>query len=74
VVALDFSLADLMKIAQSAGVTVPMREGAEAVASDPGTSSSITDAVRALGLKLESRKAPAERLVIDHVEKMPTNN
>jgi uncharacterized protein (TIGR03435 family) len=73
VVALDFSLADLMKIAQSAGVTLPMREGAETVASDPG-SSSILDAVKALGLKLESRKAPAERLIIDHIEKTPTNN
>ena len=41
---------------------------------NPGTSSSITDAVRALGLKLESRKAPGERLIIDHVEKTPTNN
>jgi len=74
VVALDFSLADLMKIAQSAGVNVPMPAGGEAVASDPGTSSSITDAVRALGLKLESRRAPGELLVIDHVEKTPTNN
>jgi uncharacterized protein (TIGR03435 family) len=74
VVSLDFSLADLMKIAQSAGVNVPMPAGGDGVASDPGTSSSITDAVRALGLKLESRKAPGERLIIDHVEKTPTNN
>jgi uncharacterized protein (TIGR03435 family) len=63
-----------MKIAQSAGVAMPMRDGAEAVASDPGASSSITDAVRALGLKLESRRAPAQQLVIDHVEKTPTTN
>jgi len=74
VVALDFSLADLMKMAQTAGLAMPMRGGGEAVASDPGTSSSIFDAVKALGLKLESRRAPAERLIIDHVEKTPTNN
>ena len=30
--------------------------------------------VQALGLKLEPRKAPAEVIVIDHVEKMPTAN
>lgn len=72
VVALDFSPADLMKIAQAAGLNMPMR-GGEAVASDPGTPS-IFEAVKALGLKLESRKAPAQQLIIDHVEKMPTNN
>ncbi len=77
VVALDFSLADLKKIAQSVGLNLPMRgpdAGGADVASDPGASSSIFDAVKALGLKLESRKAPTEQLVIDHLEKMPANN
>jgi uncharacterized protein (TIGR03435 family) len=73
VVALDFSLADLLKMAQAAGLAVGARP-AETVASDPGTSSSIFEAVKALGLKLESRKAPAQQLIIDHVEKMPTSN
>ena len=30
--------------------------------------------VKKLGLKLEPRKAPVEQLVIDHVEKTPTEN
>ena len=77
-VAIDFSLADLMKIAQVMGVNIPAGNGGETPgvigASDPGASSSITDAVQALGLKLESRKAPIEQLVIDHAEKTPTND
>jgi uncharacterized protein (TIGR03435 family) len=74
-VAIDFSLADLIKMAQAAGVNVPMPAGGNAggvpVAADPGASSSISDAVQALGLKLESRKAPTEQLIVDHVEKLP---
>lgn len=77
-VAIDFSLADLMKVAQSIGINVPTPPAGETgsglvVAPDPGASSSITDAVQALGLKLESRKAPIQQLVIDHVDKTPTN-
>ena len=34
----------------------------------------LTNEVQALGLKLESRKAVVEQLVIDHVEKTPTAN
>ena len=41
-------------------------------ASDPsGGASSLTDAVQALGLKLEARKAPIDQLIVDHVEKLP---
>jgi uncharacterized protein (TIGR03435 family) len=73
-VSIEFSLADLMKIAQAAGVAVPMRggdPGAPPVAADPGASSSVADAVQALGLKLESRRAPTEQLIVDHAEKLP---
>jgi uncharacterized protein (TIGR03435 family) len=35
---------------------------------------SIFDAVQRYGLKLEPRKAPIEVLVIDHIEKTPTEN
>ncbi len=79
VVGIDFSLADLMKMAQTMGIAIPggnpLAGGsspAEA-ASDPG-GSTINAAVQALGLKLESRKAPTLQLVIDHIEKMPTEN
>jgi uncharacterized protein (TIGR03435 family) len=73
-VSIEFSLADLMKVAQAVGINVPPRgggPGAAAVAEDPGGSSSVSDAVQRLGLKLESRKAPIEQLIVDHVEKQP---
>ena len=77
-VAIDFSLADLLKIAQAVGVNIPQQPGGGApgglAASDPGASSSLGDAVKALGLKLESRKAPIEQLVVDNADKTPTNN
>ena len=74
-VTIDLSLADLMKVAQSMGINVPARGGdpGAPVAADPGQSSSISDAVQALGLKLESRKAPTEQLIVDHAEKLPEN-
>ena len=76
-VALDFSLADLMNMARAAGIDVPALAGGTlpaAAASDPGGSSSLFAAVQELGLKLEQRKAVVEQLVIDHVEKSPTEN
>jgi uncharacterized protein (TIGR03435 family) len=78
-VALEFPLADLLAMARSAGADIPAMPGGAAAmpadaASDPGSSSSLLQAVQALGLKLESRKAVLEQLVIDHVEKTPTEN
>jgi uncharacterized protein (TIGR03435 family) len=32
------------------------------------------DAVQSMGLKLESRKAMVDQLVVDHLEKTPTEN
>jgi uncharacterized protein (TIGR03435 family) len=34
----------------------------------------LTEGVQALGLKLESRKAVIDQLVVDHIEKTPTEN
>ena len=80
-VAISFSLEDMMNMARAQGVAVPnlpAEAGAEAMpagaASDPGGSSSLFRAVQTMGLKLESRKAMVEQLVIDHVEKTPTEN
>lgn len=42
-------------------------------ASDP-TENPIFAAVQKLGLKLESRKMPVETIVVDHLEKTPTEN
>jgi uncharacterized protein (TIGR03435 family) len=85
-VALDFGLADLLQMARSAGMDIPVGAGRgpgpagaaapSDAASDPGggTASSVTQAVSALGLKLESRKAPVDQLIVDHLEKTPTEN
>ncbi len=42
----------------------------------PATTDSPTifSAIQSLGLKLESRKGPVEVVVVDHVEKLPTEN
>lgn len=79
---LEISLAEIMAMARSAGVDVPMgapggagAPGNVPVASDPGGGgSSVTDAVQSMGLKLESRKAVVDQLIVDHVEKTPTEN
>jgi uncharacterized protein (TIGR03435 family) len=79
-VAIDFGLADLLNIARAAGFAMPPGAGGVAAgnpgdgASDPGGSSSITEAVRALGLRLESRQATVEQLIVDRAEKTPTEN
>jgi uncharacterized protein (TIGR03435 family) len=81
-VAIDFGLADLLNMARAAGFNIPVGAGGPGTgaggpaggAPDPGGSSSVTDAVKALGLKLESRKAVIEQLIVDHAEKSPTEN
>ena len=66
----DF-LAMGIRAAIAAGVQLPPQalQVAEAASGD-----SLVNAVEKLGLKLESRKAPVEVLVIDHAEKTPTEN
>jgi uncharacterized protein (TIGR03435 family) len=80
-VALDLSMEDMKNVARASGMGGMMMMGAAAggastapsdTASEP--TSSIFATIQQLGLKLESRKAPIELLVIDHVEKMPTEN
>ncbi len=81
-VAIDFGLADLINMARATGLDIPLGAGGPGArgggpadgASDPVGSSSITEAVNALGLKLESRKAVVEQLIVDHAEKSPTEN
>jgi uncharacterized protein (TIGR03435 family) len=75
--AIDFSLADLIAMMRSRGMDIPggapgARTAGEAI--DPDGKSSLIQAVQALGLKLESRKAPVEQLIVDHMEKTPTDN
>jgi uncharacterized protein (TIGR03435 family) len=84
-VTVDIPLADLLNMARdmvrTAGIDMPGAAGGAAAtpspadaASDPSGSSTLFKAVQALGLKLEQRKSVVEQLVIDHVEKNPTEN
>ena len=79
-VAFDISMQDIQNVARRAGVAMPgpgAGEGASNspaadAASDPG--SSMLTTLEALGLKLENRKTPVDLIVIDHIEKTPTEN
>jgi uncharacterized protein (TIGR03435 family) len=80
-VALDISMADLINMARAAGANIPNAPAAAAAsaspadaASDPSGSSSLYKAVQSLGLKLESSKAVVEQLIVDHMERKPTEN
>ena len=75
---LDISMQELMNIARAQGAAVPGGGEGDAskpaeLASDPGGSSIFTT-IQTLGLKLESRKTPLSFVVVDSVEKMPTEN
>jgi uncharacterized protein (TIGR03435 family) len=82
-VTFEVSMAELMNIARAQGVAVPgMMGGAPGgdagrpadAASDPTASGSIFNSIQAMGLKLEQRKAPFETIIVDKLEKMPTEN
>jgi uncharacterized protein (TIGR03435 family) len=83
-VALNLSLADLMAAAKSQGFSPPGGNaggagggtgGGAVEASDPGgAGSSVYASVEKLGLKLESKKAVVQQLVVTNAEKTPTEN
>jgi uncharacterized protein (TIGR03435 family) len=66
----DF-IAMMMRAAVAAGVALPP-EALKLI--DASNGDSLFTAVETLGLRLEKRKAPIEVLVIDHIEKSPTDN
>lgn len=81
-VKLELNMADVIAIARARGMNIPAAPnvpgaggpaGLAVAASDPG-GSSIFDSVQKLGLKLEPRKVPVEMIVIDKIEKTPTEN
>jgi uncharacterized protein (TIGR03435 family) len=77
-VSLDLSMADMMRVARANGAPVPppgaMPGAAADAASDPGSGGSVFTAVQAMGLKLDARKETIDTIVVDHVEKTPTEN
>lgn len=87
-VTLDLSMDEMRNVAQAMSSQMgfpsgPMgrgRDGGPAggaspadAASTPG-GSSVLGAVQQLGLKLDSRKMPVDTIVVDHLEKSPTEN
>jgi uncharacterized protein (TIGR03435 family) len=61
----------MIRAAISSGMALPP----EAIqAMERASGDSMFSALQAVGLKLESRKAPLDILVIDHMEKAPTEN
>lgn len=78
----ELSVLEIIAMARSAGVDIPVgapggagNTGNVPVAPDPGGGgASLTDAVQSMGLKLESRKAMVDQLIVDHIEKTPTEN
>ncbi len=78
--ALDLPMEDLLLLARRQAAVLgidmpappPGATPADA-ASTPGGSAIFT-AMEKLGLKLDARKAPVETIVVDHLEKTPTEN
>ncbi len=66
----DFG-AMMMRAAIAAGIVLPP-EALKLI--DASNGDSLFNAIETLGLKLEKRKAPIEVLVIDHIEKSPSDN
>jgi len=71
-VGIDLSMEDMRNIARASGMGGAMMLAGPAEASDP--SSSIFTSVAQLGLKLEPRKSPIDLIVVDHLEKLPSEN
>jgi uncharacterized protein (TIGR03435 family) len=73
--AIDFTPEDyralLIRAAINSGVVLPPQAMA---ALEGGSSGALSDAVQQLGLKLDSRKAPLDVIVIDDAQKTPTAN
>jgi uncharacterized protein (TIGR03435 family) len=74
----ELSLTELLAMARAAGADIPVgapnARGNVPAAPDPNGGTSLADAVQAMGLKLESRKATVDQLIVDHIEKTPIEN
>jgi uncharacterized protein (TIGR03435 family) len=78
-IAFDLSQADMLAAARAAGLQVPgappgAGAGPAAGPSDPGGGISMFQSIEKMGLKLESRRAPVDYMVIDRLEKLPTED
>lgn len=76
---LDIAMADLMNAARAQGAAVPASAPGGSTSGNPADAASdsggsVFTAIQAAGLKLEPRKSPLAMVVIESVEKMPTEN
>ena len=79
---LELAPDDLMNAVKAAGVAIPPgalgagpgAPGGTPAARDPSGGSTIFRSVEQLGLKLDARKMPVEQIVIDHLERVPTED
>jgi uncharacterized protein (TIGR03435 family) len=80
---LELSRQDMHAMVQAAGVMPPgpgmgggemHGPGSDAPGGAPGSDVSVFQNIQQMGLKLESRKAPMEVIVIDRLEKAPKEN
>ena len=53
---------------------ISIKEGSEGEQGGDPVGASMVEALEKGGLRLERRNAPIETIVIDHVERMPTEN
>jgi uncharacterized protein (TIGR03435 family) len=67
----ELPMADVIAAQRAAGANVPQAAPGSEAADPVG---SIYTAIQSLGLKLEPRKMPLTMIVVDKVEKMPTDN
>ncbi|HKF67308.1 MAG TPA: TIGR03435 family protein [Vicinamibacterales bacterium] len=81
-VVLELALADMMNAVRAAGVNLPpgafgagpAAPGGAPTAPDPSGGSTVFRSVEQLGLKLDSRKMAIEQIIIDHLERTPTED
>ena len=73
--AIDPSIMQARMAAMGGGPPPPGTESPEGAAQDPSGAATIFSALKEqLGLRLEARKGPVDLLVIDNVQKTPTEN
>lgn len=72
-VPLDFSMSDMPGVRARLQADQGNASQAVPTASDP-SGPSLRESIEKLGLKLERRRLPVEKLVIDHIERAPTGN
>jgi len=75
---LELTMEDMMNAARAQGMQIPTpppgTPGAPAGGASDPSGGSIFNTVQKLGLKLEARKSPIDTIVIDRIEKTPTEN